>query len=148
MSIQNVKQCFFHEVIPDSGSSRTIFGKELLDAQGIQFEPNFDSEELFNASNNPMTVNGTAQLTITFNGKSKLVDGLVSEDLKDQVLLSWYDSEDLGALSITRFASLGKPNEKRLKNIKKKFEKILRDTLSDKPMSGPPMKLHFKKRSS
>ena len=147
MSIQNDKNCFFHEVIPDSGSSRTIFGKELLDAQGIQFEPNFDSEELFNASNNPMTVNGTAQLTITFNGKSKLVDGLVSEDLKDQVLLSWYDSEDLGALSITRFASLGKPNEKRLKNIKKKFEKILRDTLSDKPMSGPPMKLHFKKEA-
>ena len=68
-----------------------------------------------------MTVNGTAQLTITFNGKSKLVDGLVSEDLKDQVLLSWYDSEDLGALSITRFASLGKPNEKRLKNIKKQI---------------------------
>ena len=145
MSIQNDTQCFFHDVIPDSGSSRTIFGKELLDAQGIQFQPNLDSEELFNASNTPMTVNGIAQLTVSFNGKSKLVDGLVSEDLKDQVLLSWYDSEDLGALSIARFASLGKPNEKRLKNIKKKFEKILRDTLSDKPMSGPPMKLHFKK---
>ena len=70
-----------------------------------------------------MTVNGTAQLTVSFNGESKLVDDLVSEDLKDQIFLSWYDSEDLGALSITRFASLGKTNGKRLKNIKKKFKK-------------------------
>ena len=93
-----------------------------------------------------MTVNGTVQLTATFNGKSKLINGLVSEDLKDNVLLSWYDAEDLGSLSITRFASLGNPTQK-IAKLKKKYEKILRDSLSDQPMKGPPMKVHFKKEA-
>ena len=39
------------------------------------FEPNLDAEELYNASNNPMTVNGTVLLTATFNGKTKLING-------------------------------------------------------------------------
>ena len=112
MSFQNSNIQFWHEVIPDSGSSRTIFGKSLLNKKGIKFEPNLDSEELYNASSNPMTVNGTVKLTTTFNGKSKLIDGLVSEDLEDEVLLSWYDAEDLGSLSITRFASLGNPSQR------------------------------------
>ena len=31
--------------------------------------------------------------------------------------------------------------------IKKKYESILKDSLSDKPMEGPPMKVHFKKEA-
>ena len=91
-----------------------------------------------------MTVNGTVKLTSTFQGKSALIDALVSEDLKDIILLSWYDAEELGSLSITRYVSLGDPSERIEKN-KKKFSKILKDSLSDKPMDGPPMKIHFKK---
>ena len=146
MCFQNSNHQFWHDVIPDSGSSRTIFGKDLLDQQGIIFEPNLDAEELYNASNNPMTVNGTVLLTATFNGKTKLINGLVSEDLKDQILLSWFDAEDLGSLAITRFASLGNPT-KRIDKLKKKYESILKDSLSDKPMHGPPMKVHFKKEA-
>ena len=93
-----------------------------------------------------MTVNGTVQLTATFNGKSKQIDGLVSEDLKDHILLSWFDAEDLGSLTITRFTSLGNPT-KRIDKLKKKYESILKDSLSDKPMQGPPMKVHFKKEA-
>ena len=93
-----------------------------------------------------MTVNGTVKLTTTFNGKSKLIDGLVSEDLEDEVLLSWYDAEDLGSLSITRFASLGNPSQ-RIDKVKKKYEGILKDSLSEKPMEGPPMKVHFNKEA-
>ena len=143
-------QCLFktptHDVIPDRGSSRTILSKSVLDQQGIKFEPNFGSKELFNASNIPMTVNGTAQLTTTFNGKSKQIDGLVSEDLKDHILLSWFDAEDLGSFTITQFTSLGNPT-KRIDKLKKKYESILKDSLSDKPMQGPPMKVHFKKEA-
>ena len=146
MSFQDSNTHFWHDIIPDSGSSRTIFGKQLLDKQGIKFEPNTDAEQLYNASNNPMCVNGTVQLTVTFNGKSKLIDGLVSEDLQNEVLLSWYDAEDLGSISITRFASLGNPS-KRIEKLKKKYKSILKDSLSDKPMEGPPMKVHFKKEA-
>ena len=93
-----------------------------------------------------MTVNGTVSLTATFNGKSKVVDALVSEDLNEEVLLSWFDAEDLGSISITRFASLGNPS-KRIDKLKKKYESILKDSLSDKPMEGPPIKVHFKKEA-
>ena len=79
---------FEHDVIPDSGSSQTIIAKNLLEKHGINFEPNHENEELFNASSNSMTVNGTVQLTATFNGKSALIDALVSEELKDTILLS------------------------------------------------------------
>ena len=130
MPFQNSKKDSLHDVIPDSGSSRKIFSKGLLDKQGIKYEPNLDSEELYNASSNPMTVNGTVQLTATFNDKSKLIDGLVSEDLKDEILLSWFDAEDLGSLSITTFASLGNPL-KRIAKLKKKYESFLKDSLSD-----------------
>ena len=81
-----------------------------------------------------------------FNGKSKCINGLVSEDLKDEILLSWFDAEDLGSISITRFASLGNPSN-RIAKLKKKYESILKDSLSDKPMNGPPMKIHFKKEA-
>ena len=92
ISFQDYHTEFEHKVIPDSGSSRTIFAKDILDKYGILYEPNYENEELFNASSNPMTVNGTVQLTATFQGKSTRVDALVSEDLKDTVLLSWYDA--------------------------------------------------------
>ena len=146
ISFQDYDTEFEHKVIPDSGSSRTIFAKDILDKYGILYEPNYENEELFNASSNPMTVNGTVQLTATFQGKSTRVDALVSEDLKDTVLLSWYDAEELGSISIARYASLGDPSE-RVAKIKKKFSRILRDSLSDKPMVGPPMKIHIKKQA-
>ena len=93
-----------------------------------------------------MTVNGSVQLTVTFHDKSKLIEGLVSEDLKDQVLLSWYDAEDIGSLSITRFSSSGNPS-KRIDRLKKKYLSILNDPLAEKPMEGSSMKIHFKKKA-
>ena len=146
MSFQDCNRIFYHDVIPDTGSSRTIFAKNLLDKNGITLEPNYDDEQLFNASSNPMTVNGTVQLTASFQGKSKLIEGLVSQDLKDDILLSWYDAEDLGSISITRHTSLGDPSS-RITEIKEKYSNILRDSLSDKPMDGPPMRIHFKKQA-
>ena len=146
MSFQDFNSIFSHDIIPDSGSSRTIFAKNLLDTNGITYEPNHDNEQLFNASSNPMTVNGTVQLTANFQGKSKLIEGLVSQDLKDDILLSWYDAEDLGSISITRYTSLEDPSS-RIKAIKEKYCNILRDSLPEKPMDGPPMRIHFKKQA-
>ena len=119
MSFQDSTHEFKHDVIPDTGSSRTIIAKSILQKEGIPFEPNSENEELFNASGDSMKVNGNISLTVTYNGKSKLVDGLVSEDLNDVVLLSWFDAEDLGSISITRFDLLRKPS-KRFEKLKKK----------------------------
>ena len=77
--------------------------------QKIQISPKPDSLELYTAAGEPMTVNGQVQLTATFKGKSKLIDALVSEDLTNEILMSWYDCEDLGSVSITRSVSLQQP---------------------------------------
>ena len=93
-----------------------------------------------------MTVNGQVQLTATFKGKTKLIDALVSEDLTNEILMSWYDCEDLGSVSITRSVSLQHPAAQ-IEKIKKKYDSILKNNLSESPMKGPPMKIHFKKEA-
>ena len=94
-----------------------------------------------------MTVNGIVDLTAKFNGNSKQINGLASEDLKNTILLSWFDAEDLGSLSITRQINEEKPLQK-IEQIKKKYSAILRDALSDKPMEGPPMKMKMQSETS
>merc|ERR1712223_1594589 len=72
--------------------------------------------------------------------------GLVSEDLSNEILMSWYDCEDLGSVSITRLVSLKHPSEQ-IEKLKEKYKRILKNTLSDSPMKGPPMKIQFKKEA-
>ena len=146
MTFTNESKSFGHKITPDSGSTRTIFAKNILDKHKIQYKANTSNETLFNASKKPMTVNGIVDLTANFNGNSKQINGLVSEDLKNTIPLSWFDAEDLGSLSITRQISEEMPIQK-IEQIKKKYSAILRDTLSDKPMDGPPMKIHFTKEA-
>ena len=147
MTFTNAKnKSFGHNTTPDSGATRTIFSKNILDRKRIAYNPNISNEKLFNASMEPMTVNGTVDFTVTFNGNSKKITALVTNDLKDTILLSWYDAEDLGSISITRNISVEKPS-KQIDDIKKKYSSILRNSLSEKPMDGPPMKIHFKKQA-
>ena len=98
MTFGNKFRTFGHKITPDSGSTRTIFAKDVLDKHKIPYRPNTSNGTLFNASKKPMIVNGIVDLTAKFNGNSKQINGLVSEDLKDTILLSWYDAEDLGSL--------------------------------------------------
>ena len=146
MSFHDSDHQFHHQVTPDTGASKTIFAKNILDKQKIKFFPKPDNLDLYTAAGEPMTVNGQVQLTATFKDKSKLIEGLVSEDLNNEILMSWYDCEDLGSVSIARSVSLQNPSAQ-VETIKKKYESILRNNLSDSPMKGPPMKVHFKKEA-
>ena len=129
-----------------SPSPKLIDRQKPSDREKIKILPKPDDLYLYTAAGKPMTVNGQIQLTATFKGKSKLIDGLVSEDLTNEILMSWYDCEDLGSVSIARSVSLQDPSAQ-IETIKKKYESILRNNLSDSPMKGPPMKVHFKKEA-
>ena len=102
MTFYNSDHQFNHQVTPDTGASKTIFAKNIIDRQKINISPKPNNLDLYTAAGEPMTVNGQVQLTATFKGKSKLIDGLESEDLSNEILLSWYDCEDLRSVSITR----------------------------------------------
>ena len=106
MSFHDSDHHFSHQVTPDTGASKPIFAKSIIDRQKIKISPKPDTLELYTAAGEPMTVNGQVQLTATFKGKSKLIDGLVSEDLTNEILMSWYDCEDLGSVSIARLVSV------------------------------------------
>ena len=100
----NNKGSFDYQITPDSGATRTIFSKNILEKYGITFGQNTSNEKLFNASMKPMVVDGIVQLTANFNGRSKVINGLVTKDLQDIILISWYDAEDLGSIpqNVTR----------------------------------------------
>ena len=146
MTFHNSDHQFNHQVTPDTGASKTIFAKKIIDRQKINISPKPNNLDLYTAAGEPMTVNGQVQLTATFKGKSKLIDGLVSEDLNNEILMSWYDCEDLGSVSIARSVTVQDPFAQ-IEVIKKKYESILKNNLSDSPMKGIPMKVHFKKEA-
>ena len=146
MTFHNSDHQFTHQVTPDTSASKTIFAKNIIDMQKVLISPKPNSLELYTAAGEPMTVNGQVQLTATFKGKSKLIDALVSEDLTNEILMSWYDCEDLGSVSITRSVSLQQPAAQ-IEKLKKRYESILKNNLSESPTKGPPMKIHFKKEA-
>ena len=67
----NNKGSFDYQITPDSGATRTIFSKNILEKYGITFGQNTSNEKLFNASMKPMAVNGIVQLTANFNGTAR-----------------------------------------------------------------------------
>ena len=146
MSFHDSDHQFSHQVTPDTGASKTIFAKNIIDGQRINVSPKPDALDLYTAAGEPMTVNGQVQLTATFKGKSKLIEGLVSEDLTNEILMSWYDCEDLGSVSIARLVSLQHPSAE-IEKLQKKYKSILKNNLSESPMKGPPMKIHFKREA-
>ena len=137
---------FKMSITPDTGATRTIIALDVMNQHGIAFDQNIRNERLFNASNDQMCVNGTVMMPTQFGDTSKIIDALVSKDIQNEILVSWHDLEDLKAISIARTMSHGYPEEK-LTALKKKYSSILSDKLSEKPMSGTPMKIHLKKNA-
>ena len=96
-----------------------------MDRHKIKISPKPDNLELYTAAGEPMIVNGQVQLTATFKGTSKLIEGLVSQNLSNEILMSWYDCEDLGSVSITRLVSLKRPSEQ-IEKLKKNIKAFLK----------------------
>ena len=98
---------FKKKCLSDSGCSRSVISKDLLDRYGIKYEPNILNERLVAAGGGELHVNGTVALEATFytdklgNSKSCFIDFLVSDSLYDEVIISWYNAQSVGALKIS-----------------------------------------------
>ena len=55
MSFHDQDHHFSHQVTPDTGASKTIFAKNIIDGQRIKISPKPDSLELYTAAGEPMT---------------------------------------------------------------------------------------------
>ena len=80
---------FKKKCLSDSGCSRTVISKDILDRHNIKYEPNILNERLLAAGGGELHVNGTIVLEGTFytgknESKTVYMDCLVSDSLFDE----------------------------------------------------------------
>ncbi|NJL70883.1 MAG: hypothetical protein HC888_04345 [Candidatus Competibacteraceae bacterium] len=153
--------------IPDTGSTRTIMRRSLLARCGIPIKRT--GERIVTANDERMDCAGTVTLTCTRPDLdiSTTVDVLVSEDLKDDVLVAWHDLQALGIIDsafphsdflkrkgtkknspvVCRAAHIDNCSE--LSDILKDFSDVLSDKLdASKVMKGPPLHIYTREDKS
>ena len=79
---------FKHDVLPDTGCSQSLVSLNIAKANGMSINKN-KKKNIRNASDEKMICNGTVVFKLDFQGVSTKVEALVSQDLKDEVLLGW-----------------------------------------------------------
>jgi transposase InsO family protein len=92
---------FSAQLTPDSGTTRTVVSKSLLDRAGVPYQQT--AARLFVANDTPMNVTGCAVITTYKLGGVKYrtpveLRALVSSELNEDILASWHDLVQLGVL--------------------------------------------------
>lgn len=84
--------------LPDTGTSRTIIRKSVLEAAGIGFDER-GKESISAANGSSISCVGNVILdTQIDHGKKLLIDALVVSDLHSECLLAWKDLQRAGIL--------------------------------------------------
>lgn len=87
--------------IPDTGASRTIISANFLKKHKITFDTSYDTQPLRNASGQSMNCPGEMAITLrTEDGCSTACTALISDDLVDDLLVSWTDLQNLGRIPL------------------------------------------------
>ena len=79
---------FEFDVVPDTGCSQTIVGKEMADNNCMVIDTS-KKKGIRNASNGPMKCEGTTTFEVQYEGKTTTVEALVSSDMDDEMLMGW-----------------------------------------------------------
>ena len=88
--------------LSDSGCTKSVFAKDELDKYRFKYGPNVHRERLMAAGNSEMRVCGVLDSLYTYNGKTKIMHGLVTPDLSGEIIVSRFDAERVGAIKIDR----------------------------------------------
>ena len=88
--------------LSDTGCSRTVIAKNIVEKFNYPISPNVNNERLLTANKQPMNVNGVVHILGSYKGRSTYMDCLVSDQLEDEIIVSWYDAENVGAITIDR----------------------------------------------
>ena len=143
-------------VTPDTGSTRSIFPKSLLDEKQIPFKW-VTNETLFAADGKEMACEGVFTCWASCHGREQVpLDAIVSSSVS-QVLLAWHDLIALQVLPAD-FPNTGSDNMTRStevpvsqesldglrSDLMAKYADVVRDSLGEKVMQGPPMKIYLR----
>ena len=76
--------------------------RNVLQKHKIKIEPNLEGVRLQAANQSELRVNGVIILSGTYDGTglTTLMNCLVSEDLDDEIIVSWFDAQRVGALNM------------------------------------------------
>jgi len=146
--LNNIGTICKYDLIPDSGSSRTLIPLELVKKHKWKLNPSEDV--IFAANNSVMKNNGQIDILVEFNGCETQIDALVSSDLKNNILIAWFDLVKMDILP-KHFPNQIKINAteseimnwKEVKDLMDEYSDVLKDTLSEKPIGGQKMTLEL-----
>ena len=93
---------FSMESLSDSGCMRTCIAKNVLQKYKIEYEQNKEGVRLQAANNSELKVNGVIILSGTYDGTklTTLMHCLVTQDLDNEIIVSWFDAQRVGALNM------------------------------------------------
>lgn len=148
---------FSADCIPDTGATRTIVQRQLLERHKIKWQPS--TQQISTANGGEMDVSGEIKLQMRYQGKSIQVNALVSADLAPAMLVSWRDLQDLDivpgafparmgkACSAASKESASQPGEDAFARLRRKmieeFPAVLRDEVGDATLAGGPMTIYI-----
>ena len=98
---------FKQRCLSDSVCSRTVIAKNVLQRQGIKFDKNVLGERLLTAGGHDLQVNGIITLEGGFKNehgitKTTYMHFLVSDSIKDEIIISSFNAEAVGSLTIAK----------------------------------------------
>ena len=148
--------------MPDSGTSRTIIAKRILTQANFQIDASRKSR-IRAANSSSLDCAGSAILQITFDSFSIKTDALISSNLAEDVLISYYDLVQLGVLPknfparnysnntntklVTETVNTSCPDddidlEMEIDKLTEEYKHVF-DDAKVTPMSGKPMVIHL-----
>lgn len=134
---------------PDTGTSKTIIGLDLMTKNRMPYKPDSD-QKLYAANGQRMSCEGTAKIIISCQNSPEVhTEVLVSSDVNNEVLLGRPDLQQLGVISES-FPHITVNNVKSakcmdsLQHIMKDYPDVLSDTLGSIVIAGSPMQIHLR----
>ena len=136
---------FRFRVCPDTGTARTIIGVNVARKYNLKVNPK-GRERITAANNEVMHCQGSVLLKASIKDVQVMINALVSQDLRHEILVVWHDLVNLKVIQA------GFPNAQcrqvqndSLDRIISDFQhSVLSDTLSKKPMARPAMHIHLR----
>ena len=98
----NHTYAFLAKTIPDTGSSRSVFGSNFVDKYNLYVDESAEARSalLYNASSERMGIRGILDIQAMYNGTMVHLDGLVLKSDLAAPLISWHDLTQLGICSL------------------------------------------------
>ena len=104
----NHTYAFLAKTIPDTGSSRSVFGSNFVDKYNLYVDESAEARSalLYNASSERMGIRGILDIQAMYNGTMVHLDGLVLKSDLAAPLISWHDLTQLGICSLPEGVAL------------------------------------------